>query len=239
MSVRQLIGNGIRNVIGERSYTRLRTRLQAENSFLRKVHGVIHVGANEGQERDLYATFGLRVIWIEPIPEVFETLRRNLSDFPNQLALNYLITGEDGKEYQFHVANNAGASSSILDLSRHREMWPDISYTHTVALTGATLGTALAAEQVDLSHYDALVLDTQGAEYTILTGAASLLTNFRFIKVEAPDFEAYEGCCKIDELSAFLTSHGFSEYRRLPFRQMPGVGTYYDATYERPPISRR
>ena len=49
--------------------------------FLRKVSGVIHVGANAGQERELYAKFGLRVIWIEPIPEVFEKLKMNVAKF--------------------------------------------------------------------------------------------------------------------------------------------------------------
>jgi FkbM family methyltransferase len=95
---------------------------QAEHSYLRKVRGVIHVGANEGQERDLHAAFGLNVIWIEPIREVFQVLRDNISELQAQRALNYLVTDEDGKEYEFHIANNGGSSSSILDLSRHKEM---------------------------------------------------------------------------------------------------------------------
>jgi hypothetical protein len=35
-------------------------------AYLAKCHGVIHVGANAGQERDLYAAHGLSVVWIEP-----------------------------------------------------------------------------------------------------------------------------------------------------------------------------
>jgi hypothetical protein len=75
VSVRKFIGDGLRSVIGKQLYIRLRMGAQAEHSYLRKVRGVIHVGANEGQERDLYAAFGLNVIWIEPIPEVFQVLR--------------------------------------------------------------------------------------------------------------------------------------------------------------------
>jgi hypothetical protein len=41
-------------------------------SFLRKVNGLIHIGANIGQERAIYAEYDLRVAWIEPIPDVFE-----------------------------------------------------------------------------------------------------------------------------------------------------------------------
>src|SRR5215472_4628952 len=50
---------------------RIRSMLKRNpDSFLRGVSGVIHVGANTGQERELYEKFGLHVVWIEPIPEV-------------------------------------------------------------------------------------------------------------------------------------------------------------------------
>jgi FkbM family methyltransferase len=233
MSVRKFIGDGVRGVIGKKLYIRLRMGMQAEHSYLRKVRGVIHVGANEGQERALYAAFGLNVIWIEPIPEVFQTLKHNISEFPMQRAFNYLVMGEDGKEYEFHIANNAGASSSILDFSKHKEMWPKIAYTSTITLTGVTLSAILEAEQVDIRQFDALVLDTQGSEHKILTGAANLLANFKFVKVEVPDFESYKGCCQISELSAFMLSKGFHEQDRAPFMQVPKLGTYFDVIYKR------
>ena len=44
------------------------------DDFLRSCSGVIHVGANSGQERELYAQHGLNVVWIEPIPEVYTAL---------------------------------------------------------------------------------------------------------------------------------------------------------------------
>lgn len=71
VSIRSAFGNGVRQIIGKNLYTRLRIGMRTENSFLSKGRGVIHVGANAGQERELYAAFGLHVIWIEPIPDVF------------------------------------------------------------------------------------------------------------------------------------------------------------------------
>src|SRR5262249_367879 len=76
------------------------------DSFLRKVSGVIHVGANLGQERVLYSRHGLNVIWIEPIPEIFRELSRNVEGFPWQRAYQYLITDRDDAEYTFHISNN-------------------------------------------------------------------------------------------------------------------------------------
>jgi FkbM family methyltransferase len=233
LTLRALIGDGIRRAIGKNLYTRLRHGYQAEHSFLRKVRGLIHVGANEGQERDFYAAFGMNVIWIEPIPEVFAALESNIARFPKQRALHYLVAEEDGKEYTLHIADNSGASSSIFEMARHAEMYPHIAYKRTIRVKSATLQSIVSAEHIDVRHFDALILDTQGSELRILKGAAALLPNFRFVKVEAPDFESYKGCCKIDEVSAFMSLHGFRERGRHPITQTPGIGTYFDVIYER------
>ncbi len=55
--------------------------------FLRKARGVIHVGANQGQERNLYAAYNLNVLWIEPIPEVFDQLTALIAPYAAQRAL--------------------------------------------------------------------------------------------------------------------------------------------------------
>lgn len=233
MSIRSIVAARARKAIGKDRYTRLRTGRDSEHFFLRHVQGVIHIGASEGQERELYRTFGLRVIWIEPIKEVFERLLKNISNLPSQRALNYLLSEEDGKEYPFHLANNAGESSSILAFGKVREIWPELHYTNTIRLTSVTLGTALEREGCNVSDYDALVLDTQGSEHKILSGASQLLFGFKYIKVEVADFEAYEGCCQIEEMTQFMASHGFREFRRIVQKHMDNVGTYYDVIYSR------
>lgn len=233
MSVRGFFGAGIRKVIGNDSYMRLRYGYSAEHSYLRKIGGVIHIGANAGQERDLYDAFGLHVIWIEPIPEVFEALKINISGFPKQRAYRYLVTGEDGKAYKLHIADNSGASSSILDLSKHTEMYPGIAYKGVLTISGVSLGSLLAAERTNIREFAAIVLDTQGSELEILKGAASILPHFRFIKVEVPDFEAYKSCCQIGDLTAFMSSNNFHERSRHLIKHAPGVGNYFDIIYER------
>ena len=49
---------------------------------LRKARGVVHLGANSGQERFIYARRGLDVVWVEAIPEVFAELQRNIGCLP-------------------------------------------------------------------------------------------------------------------------------------------------------------
>jgi FkbM family methyltransferase len=201
--------------------------------FLSDVSGVIHVGANTGQERVQYNDLGLRVIWVEPIPEIFAELEKNIEAFPNQRAFQALLTDVDGKEYEFHIASNNGASSSILELKQHRDIWPDVNYTTSIVLKSTTLASLVEKENLDIADYQALVLDTQGSELLVLQGSAGLLSAFSYVKTEVPDFEAYEGCCQLQDIDSFMETHGFKEFSRRKFASRVAGGNYFDIVYRR------
>jgi FkbM family methyltransferase len=210
-----------------------RTLLPSPDPFLSDVSGVIHVGANVGQERRLYDRLGLQVIWVEPIPAVFKKLQDNIRRFPRQRAFQTLLTDTDGKVFQLKITNNGGASSSILDLAEHRSLWPFVRQVDKLQLEGVTLSTLIQREHIELGQYQALVLDTQGSELLVLRGAQDLLKHFRYIKTEAPNFEAYRGCCKVDDLTSYLGAYGFREIRRARFAGRAGVGDYFDIVFKR------
>ncbi len=201
--------------------------------FLRSCSGVIHVGANSGQERELYARYGLNVVWIEPIPEVYVALADNIVGYPSQTAINALITDKDGETYTLHVANNEGASSSILDLHDHRDIWPDVHYVRDIVVFSATLPAALHRAGVSLRDYDALVMDTQGSELLVLRGAAPMLRGFKWIKTEAADFEAYKGCTTVSELVDYLRPFGFRLHHKDQFATRTAGGAYFDILFKR------
>ena len=203
------------------------------DGFLRDVSGVIHVGANTGQERKLYAQYRLKVAWIEPLAEFFAALQANLTAFPDQRALQCLIMDQDDREYPFHVASNAGRSSSNLELHLHKDVWPEVTYTKTITIRSKTLVTLLKDEHIDPSAYDALVMDTQGSELLVLQGAIPLLGNFKYIKTEVADFEAYKGCCQLADIEAFLSQYGYTELSRKTGGQHPQGGSYYDIVYKK------
>lgn len=232
-TVKRIMAGGLRRVLGQKLSIRVQTNFQPQFSYLSKVRGVIHIGANIGQECEIYAAYGLPVIWIEPIPEVFQKLVSNIAIFPEQKAYNYLVTDTDGEERTLYVADNEGASSSMLKFSEHTKMWPQVRFTTALKMKGARLASIIDTEKIDLAAFDALVLDTQGSELKILSGSREVLPGFSYIKVEVPNFESYEGCCQLDELNRFMVQQGFSEKSRIPFMHQPGVGTYFDVLYER------
>jgi len=234
--MRQIV-SGFLNAPGVRRIThRVKEALQSYDStnvLLKQCKGIIHVGANAGQERKLYEKHGLLVVWIEPIPEVFNTLTSNLHDYPRQSAVRALVTDRDGTDYAFHISNNNGVSSSILEMKLHREMFPEVSCERTITLTSTTLVSLLSREQIPLSHYDGLILDTQGSELLVLQGALQILPAFRFIKTEVTDFESYAGGCQLKDLDRFLAKLEFREVRRRSsYRRHASGGRYYDVVYQ-------
>ena len=98
-------------------------------------------------------------------------------------------------------------------------------------LDSITLPTFLKRENLDIKNYDALVLDTQGSEILDTARGSDVLPEFRYVKLEVPDFEAYKGCCKADEMTQFMQGHGFSVMHRNAFAASPLGGTYYDIVY--------
>jgi FkbM family methyltransferase len=201
--------------------------------FLRGARGVIHVGANVGQERDLYARHGLAVLWVEPVPAVFETLTRNIAGLPGQQAACALVTDRDGEPTVLHVANNEGASSSILALGRHREIWPEVEFVEDIPLSSTTLPTLLRKLGRAAGDFDVLVLDTQGSEGLVLAGAQPLLAHLAWIRTEAADFEAYVGCTTVVRLQAFLEPLGFRLRQQRKFAEAPDGGAYFDLLFGR------
>ncbi len=203
------------------------------DSFLKDITGVIHIGANVGQERDLYEIFNLDVIWIEPIPEIFAQLKANTVNYHKQSSFNLLLTDLDNQEYDFKISNNGGESSSIFDIALHKEIWPNVEYTRSIKIKSHTFSSFVKINQIDLMRYQALVLDTQGSELLILKGCEEHLKQFKYIKTEAPNFESYAGCCQLEELSSFLFEFGFIELKKELFAQSDNVGSYYDVLYVR------
>ncbi len=208
-------------------------KINDPDRFLKKAKGVIHIGANIGQERDLYYNNNLPVLWVEPIPEIFKILQDNLVGFSKQIAFQELITDIDDGSYSFNISNNNGASSSILDFNLHKSIWPDVAYDRTISLQSITLTSFLKKEGINIADYDTLIMDTQGSELRVLKGAASILHNFKFIKTEVPDFESYKGCCQLKDINEFLSLYGFRELSRNKFIESTAVGNYYDIVYER------
>jgi FkbM family methyltransferase len=164
---------------------------------------------------------------------VFGKLQTNIAPYSNQRAIQALLTDKKGAHYTFHIANNDGASSSILELHLHKDIWPTVTCDRSISLESTMLCSLAADHGLDLSLYPALVIDTQGSELLVLRGAEGVLHNFKYIKTEVADFESYVDCCQLQELRAWLFERGYREFSRRAFATHPNGGHYYDVVFQR------
>lgn len=199
--------------------------------FLKEVHGVIHIGANEGQEREHYSKYGLqKVLWVEADPEAFKKLKKNISQYKNQIALNYLVLDKK-KMNNFNISNANGNASSVLELSKHKKMYPDVKYIRKIFLPSYTLGDIIKRERINIKNYQALILDVQGSELKVLKGTNKLLYNFKYIKLECSNFEVYKKNPNIKEISDYLLKYNFKEVKRIKIDKNKKNEEVFDILY--------
>lgn len=169
--------------------------------------GVIHVGAHEGQETELYASMGFSTgLFFEPQPVMFERLVQRLQPFPHFRAVGSAVGSRVGTATMY-AATNDGLSSSLLKPKLHLEQYPDIPFPTTLEVPLTTLDEFFKTD--DISRYNFLNLDVQGYELEVLKGSMAILHRIDGILSEINRAELYEGCVMVEALEAFLSPFGF------------------------------
>lgn len=185
----------------------------------RPVTGVLHLGANVGEEAAAYADAGItRVVWVEALPTTIPQLRANVQPFGHDV-IEAAVSDRVGDEVPFYIADNA-QSSSLLRPKLHLKVSPDVAFPETCTVTTTTVD-ALAASH-DLSGLTMLNADLQGGELAALCGAEQFLAGVDLLYLEVNTKELYEGCAQLGELDAWLKPRGF---RRVELKMAgPHVG---------------
>lgn len=201
-----------------------------------KPKGVLHVGANIGEEAPVYLELGIkRQVWIEANPEIFLKLKQNISNNPEAVAFNFAAGDENKDGVILHVANNGGQSSSLLELGTHKIAHPSVHYVADVKVNmwrlddyfNKTLPPGFIAD------CDFLNLDIQGAELMALRGMGSLLDQFKWVYTECNIREVYKGCALLPDLDLFMTANRFRRVETFgEFTFLERLG-WSDALYTR------
>lgn len=173
-----------------------------------KPTGILHIGANEGQEVPMYLGEGIdRMILIEAIPEMATKLSEHLHDFHDIVVLSACITDTDGDKLKLNISSNGGQSSSILELGTHKTAHPDVKYIDYVEVTTIRIDTLL--KNYDLTNYDFLNIDIQGAELLALKGMGEILKKINYAYIEVNTEQLYVGCPLLNEIDVHMKQFGF------------------------------
>jgi FkbM family methyltransferase len=181
----------------------------------RRHAGIVHVGANAGQDISAYRLSGVScAVLIEPLDGPFAKLNEAIGNDPQMHSVQALCSSRAGVETNFYVANNAGVSSSMLRPRRHLIEAPSVDFTVTIRMITTTLDTIVAGIETSrtgfsLAQTDVLVVETQGTELHVLKGALRTLRHMQYVYAAIFMGELYEHATDVGNLQDFLRCHGF------------------------------
>jgi len=185
--------------------------------FDRVPKGVFQVGASSGGEVKGFVTQGIKTgIFVEPLPDAFQELKRATSSQPGYFPINAVCMDVAGEKCNFYVSGSGGASSSVLKPSGHLTVHPEVKFDSDPITLRTTTVDQIVADFKDqgrtdiISPIDLLYLDTQGAELSVLKGATSFLRQVRYVFTEVSRGGLYEKDVSHRALTEFLEAHGFS-----------------------------
>lgn len=184
---------------------------------------VLHVGAHNAEESDLYARLGAgHVYWVEAQPQLCARLKTQLDPACNSV-FEGVAWSVSGEHMTFHITNNS-QSSSLYRLKDHLDWHPNVAEVDTYDVVTTRLD-----ELVPAVPYLLINLDIQGAELQALMGLGQRLDKCQVIYSEVHRAETYEGLDQVGALDAWLAARGFS---RFVTAWNPGTG-WGEAIYVR------
>lgn len=162
------------------------------------------IGANRFQEHTMFLELfpNLEQIYLfEPIPQLVEHLTRLTSGLDYVRVFPYAVADFDGVT-DFHVTNNL-ESSSLLQLEKHKEIYPWVHEVQTIKVTCRRLDTIIREHSLRVP--DLLFIDVQGAEYKIISSLPEdILCAVKLIYTEASTAEFYKGARNLRDLQDIL-----------------------------------
>ncbi len=177
--------------------------------------GCIHVGAFVGCERDIYKARGIKpVAWFEADPVTYAKLVANVLPYEGHTTHKLLLGDVDQSAVQFNITSKPGVngnngSSSFLPLGKHAEHHPHITVTKQLSIPMKRFDTYVAETMFDVTPYNFLNVDVQGAELHVIKGMGNLIDGIDYIIAEVNEAELYKGGALLDELTAYLAGRGF------------------------------
>ncbi len=175
-----------------------------------KAKGVLHLGANTGQEAETYDKLGIkRVIWVEALLDIYHDLWTSVKKYPGHVALCACLGERNGDEVTFRRANNGSQSSSYLEFGTHARSYPGTVFVEEIKMRTVRLDTLLFEHKLEIETGWFLNIDVQGAELQVLRGMGDLLYCFGWAYIEVNDREVYKGCALVHEIDEYLFKYGF------------------------------
>jgi len=171
-----------------------------------KITGILHVGAHTCEELEEYIRCGVpeqNIYWVEAQQGLVEKIQKTR---PKIQIYQAVVSNVDDEEVEFIITNNL-QSSSILELEDHKTEHPHVVEQSREKLKTTRLDTLINKE--NLTKFNFINLDIQGAELLALQGLGKYLDQVRYIYTEVNVKHLYRNCALLSEIDEFLKQHQF------------------------------
>lgn len=185
-----------------------------EDHFVKKghkLHGVIHVGMNDGEEITWYWHVGrLPVLGFEPILDAYTTCCQN-----------YALEIVSGKVHIFNSALGNKTQPIIMSVpyvngireTKGASGLKDINSefpTYDEGVVCWRFDEWVLFHNWALAPYDTLVIDVQGMELEVLQGFGKYIYQMKYLMIECSEAPLWKGEASGQEISDWLSKRGFT-----------------------------
>jgi FkbM family methyltransferase len=174
---------------------------------------IVEAGAYTGNDTVKMAKRwpGATIHAFEPVPAVYDKLRRAAAKFPQVKCYPLALSAKSGRADMYVSKGISDGSSSLLAPSEELANYPGLSFREKIEVETITLADWAAREGV--KHADFLWLDLQGAELDVLKASEEFIHGTSVIYTEVSGKEEYKGGALYPELKRWLESKGFRAVR--------------------------
>jgi FkbM family methyltransferase len=168
---------------------------------------IIDIGANEGQfaQKILHVFPTAEIHCFEPLPDVYERLKSNLSGQSKVYYYNYAL-GTSNAEMNIH-RNEYSPSSSLLEmLDLHKSNFDFAIKSEATRIQTRTLDSFFSEP---ILNPVLLKIDVQGYEMQVLQGGELVLQQANVIIIETSFYELYKNQPLFEDIYSYLIRKGF------------------------------
>lgn len=178
---------------------------------------VLHIGAHDGIEADIYDYFQAKnVYWFECNPYVFPNLLHRIHEktrYSRHRAFQTALWSESGQELEFNFYRDKrdGASGFYLPDKMFDYIKDCPLLEDKIKIKTNILNNYINDGLVDISNTTFLNIDVQGAELEVFKGATKLLESdkLQFIWCEVSWDNVYKNAPLMDDISEYLKQYSF------------------------------
>jgi FkbM family methyltransferase len=170
---------------------------------------ILDIGANTGQyaKKMIANGFEIPIISFEPLSNVYATLKKNSSRFPNWTVFDQCAIGDFDGEININISQNIHSSSILSVTKTHMDAAPSSKFSskETVLIKKLDSVSDIINENNIL-----LKIDTQGYEEKVLKGAKDIiLKKTKIIQLELSLISLYEESLTFCDMVSMLKDLNF------------------------------